>query len=87
MTKEEIANELINYVKTASLAAEDYSDIPRDVSLLEIGIFDSFGIVELVAFIEDKWKITIDDNELSIEKFGSIDKMSSVIFDKLHNEG
>ena len=86
MDKEKIANELISYVKKTSPFAEEYPNIPRNCSLLEIGIFDSFGIVELVDFIENHWSIEIHNSELTEERFGGIDKMSQVIYEKLNEK-
>ena len=39
-------------------------------------------MVELVSFIEKKFKITINDEEITKEKFGSINKMTNLIYSK-----
>ena len=36
-------------------------------SLLDKGIIDSTGVLELVGFIEEKYQFTIEDDELSQE--------------------
>jgi acyl carrier protein len=43
-----------------------------DTPLFEKGIIDSTGVLELVAFIEDKYKITIIDDELIQDNFSSL---------------
>ncbi len=57
-------------------------EIPLDKSLLAEGILDSFGVIELVEYIENKWKIVIEDNEFTLETMGSINKMIKLINSK-----
>jgi acyl carrier protein len=70
--------EIVRYVK--SLAIIDPSDtVPLDESLLEAGILDSFGIVEMLTFIESEFDLTIPDEEMTKEKLGSIHKMAAYV--------
>jgi acyl carrier protein len=57
--------------------------LPRNKSLIELGVIDSFGVVELIAFIEEHWNITIDDVEITPENMGGIEKMSTFVASKL----
>jgi acyl carrier protein len=43
-----------------------------DASLLEAGVIDSTGVLEIVAFLERTFGITIADDELSAENLDSI---------------
>ena len=51
---------------------EDDQNLKEDTSFLESGIIDSTGILELVAFIEETYGITVDDEELIPENLDSI---------------
>jgi acyl carrier protein len=53
---------------------EDESLKPSD-SLLERGIIDSTGVLELVTFLEEKYLIKLDDEELIPENLDSIDRL------------
>ena len=53
-----------------------------DDSLFEKNIVDSFGILELVSFIEKKFKISINPSEVTIENFDTINKIVRLIEDK-----
>ena len=53
-----------------------YSD---DASFLEEGIVDSMGIMELVMFVGDTFRITIEDEELVPDNFDSISRLASYI--------
>tara|TARA_B100000945_G_C20316740_1_gene565581 strand:- start:172 stop:432 length:261 start_codon:yes stop_codon:yes gene_type:complete len=79
MNKNEIEKTLLNYLKKGIPVFNKIKTIPMDKSLVELGYLDSFGIIDTVAFIENKWKIKIEDSELTKEKFGSINKMINLI--------
>jgi acyl carrier protein len=69
---------IVNYVK--SLALVDPSlPIPLDESLLEVGILDSFGIVEMLTFCESEFDILILDEDMTKEKLGSIRKIAHYV--------
>jgi acyl carrier protein len=44
-------------------------------SLLALGIIDSTGVLELVVFLEQKYHITVEDEELVPENLDSIDRL------------
>jgi len=47
--------------------------------LLENGILDSMGVLELVHFIEQEYGILVSDEELEPDNFQSIDKLAAFI--------
>lgn len=59
-----------------------YSD---EASFLEEGIIDSLGIIELVAFVEKTFGISVADSELLPINFDSVSKLSSFVTSKLTN--
>lgn len=50
--------------------------------LMRAGIIDSFGILELLTFVETTFEIRIDDADITEEHFSSIGAMSSYIESK-----
>ena len=56
-----------------------------DVSFLEKGIIDSTGVLELVSFVEDKYGISVDDEELVPENFDSLNNLAAYIARKSKN--
>lgn len=48
-------------------------------SFLEKGIIDSTGMLELVAFLEEKYGIRIEDEELVPENLDSVEKLVQFI--------
>jgi len=57
-----------------------YSD---ETSFLENGIVDSTSVLELVAFIEEQFSISIKDSEVIPENFDSISFLSRFIKSKV----
>lgn len=51
---------------------EEGQNLKEETSFLENGIIDSTGILELVAFMEETYGITVDDEELIPENLDSI---------------
>ena len=82
MEKKLILKEIINYLNQSSPIIKNLKKLPKNESLLELGYLDSFGVIDLVSFIEKKYKIEIKDDELTKEKFGSINKMVNLISQK-----
>ena len=58
--------------------APDAGPVDSGVDLIEAEVIDSLGIVQLISFLEEKYGITIDDDDLDPEKFRSIERI--VIF-------
>lgn len=44
-------------------------------SFLETGIIDSTGVLELISFLEETFKIHVDDDELVPENLDSVDNV------------
>ena len=50
----------------------DDGNLKEETSFLESGIIDSTGILELVSFLEEKFEISVADEELVPENLDSI---------------
>ena len=70
--------QIVTYVRGASMI-DPSQEIPLDRSLLESGVFDSFGIVELITYVETEFDLVIPEEDLTREKMGSIRKMADYI--------
>ena len=51
---------------------EEDENLKEDTSFLESGIIDSTGILELVSYLEENFRITVEDEELVPENLDSI---------------
>ncbi|WP_339731728.1 acyl carrier protein [uncultured Gimesia sp.] len=78
-----IQSDVRDFVADNFLFGEDPESLNNDDSFLETGIIDSTGVLELVAFIEDKYSVEVDDDELVPENLDSIDRLINFIESKL----
>ena len=47
-------------------------ELTSELSLLESGIIDSLGVLDIVGFIEEQFGIEVQDDEMVAENFDSI---------------
>ncbi|MBU1912575.1 MAG: acyl carrier protein [Candidatus Omnitrophica bacterium] len=53
--------------------------IKEDESLFESGLIDSFGMLELVAFVQKKFGVSVKPSEVMIENFSCVNKIVQFI--------
>jgi len=70
-----IQDQLQEYVE--ELAKQD--SIDPSVNLFETGLLTSVHVLDLIAFIEERFGIVISPDDLSIDNFGSIDAMATFV--------
>jgi acyl carrier protein len=68
------------------LLGEEFRGLPGSASLIEAGIIDSTGVLELVGFLEETYDIKIRDAELVPENLDSIDNIVRFV-DAKRNSG
>jgi acyl carrier protein len=54
--------------------------------LLQSGIIDSLGVLDVVTFIESEFKITVDDDDLLPEHFESIEHITAFVEKKAQRQ-
>lgn len=57
--------------------AVEIDEIELDESLVEQGIVDSFGLVEISSFMSKEFAIEITSKDITKENFGSVKKMAA----------
>lgn len=72
---QQIEEVIVNWVQSFAII-EPGQEIPLDQSLLEAGILDSFGIVDMMTYVESEFDISIPDEDMTREKLGSIQKVA-----------
>jgi methoxymalonate biosynthesis acyl carrier protein len=69
----DIRTRIHEYVE--ELAKED--DIDPSINLFDAGLLTSVHVLDLIACLEETFKISISPDDLSVENFASIDAMVS----------
>lgn len=79
---DDIRPAIIDYIETEFVL--DGSDV--DVStanLLEEEIVDSLGIFTLVSFIEDRFGVSVEPEEVNLDNFETVDAVTSLVQAKM----
>lgn len=82
MDVQTIKNGIKTHIWDNRLDSGNLHKLNDDDSFFENGIIDSVGVLELVAFVEDTFHITINDDELTLENLDSVNRLSSFIQSK-----
>ena len=61
----------------------DEEDLETSQSLLESGVVDSTGVMELVLFVEETFGVKVDDNDLVPENLDTIESIARFVKSKL----
>lgn len=68
----DLAQELRDLITESFLAGQADVTLGDDDQLLELGVIDSLGFVELVEEVQRRFEIVVEDVEITEENFGSI---------------
>ena len=74
-----IETQIKDYIARDLLFSNDGFGYPDDASFLEEGIVDSQGVMELVLFVEETFKVNVDDSEIIPDNFDSVSQLSAYI--------
>jgi acyl carrier protein len=80
-TPQNISTEVRKFVTTNFYVAEPAS-LRDDDSLLDKGIIDSTGVIELIGFLEETFGIKVEDAEMMPENLDSIARVSAFVQSK-----
>lgn len=72
MDEPTIEGEIRGFLQENFPLADDPSSVPVDGSLIDLGIVDSTGVLELVGFIESRFGFDIPTNELTPENLDTV---------------
>jgi len=80
MNRDEIKEIVLKYV-IEEYAEDETDEITYDTPLISGGIVDSFSMVSLKRFLENKYKISIPDEKASPEAFDSVNKITDLVIE------
>jgi acyl carrier protein len=77
-----IETEIRQFLAANFFLGEDPAALAGSASLIEAGVIDSTGVLELVGFLEDAFDIRIQDDELVPENLDTIDNILRFVASK-----
>lgn len=75
-----LAKEAIReFVRSKLSKKKNHTTVDDKSNIIEAGIIDSLGIMQLVEFIENKFSLKVKDEDIIPDNFESIETISSFI--------
>ena len=76
-----------NFILKNFLFSEDEKALPDDNSLIASGAIDSTGVLELIMFVEETFKIKVAEEEMVPENLDSVIKIVHFLQRKRSGQG
>ena len=83
-TPEGISEAIRDYILAEFLPGEDPSALQESVRLISDGILDSIAAVKLVVYLENRFNIKIEQNEVNVNNLDTIDSTMRLVVSKLN---
>lgn len=75
----DVESSIRRFIVNNLMMKKDENIISLDDPLLEKGIVDSWGIVELVEFLRKEFSIQVDDSEILPENFQDVKSIAALV--------
>ncbi|MTV32505.1 acyl carrier protein [Rhodoblastus acidophilus] len=79
METDMIEKDIRDFIAQDLLFVDDVNDMAGDQSMLQAGMIDSTGVLELVAFLEGHFDIAIADADIVPENLDTIDALVAFV--------
>ncbi len=79
MTEAEILSETRRYISENFLYARPDRVVAEDEHLMERGIIDSMGMMELIDFLEERFGVQPADDEVTEQNFATLARIASFV--------
>jgi len=75
----EIKNTLKKYIVTEIMHEKEMGVLGDETALIEDGIIDSMGLIELVLFIEKQFGVAVAEEDMDIDNFRTLNSLTEYI--------
>jgi acyl carrier protein len=72
---------------TRNFFVADAARLTDAASLLDLGVVDSTGVLEIIAFVESTFGLSVDDDEIVPANLDSIERIAAYVDRKLAAKG
>lgn len=76
---QDVEQQIRKFIADALLFGQADRTIAGSASLLELGIIDSTGVLELVTFVEGTFALKVADAEMIADNFDSVDSLVAFV--------
>ena len=81
-----IESEIRGFLCQSFFFGKEGDSLPLNESLLDMGIIDSTGVLEIASFMEERFNIVVTDEEFLPEHFETIEGMVAFVARKTEAE-
>jgi acyl carrier protein len=74
-----IEDQIKNYIAKNLTFSDNGFSYDENASFLDEGIVDSVGVMELVSFVEEDFRVKVEDLDITPENFDSVSKIAAYI--------
>jgi len=64
---------------TSNFFVQDVAGLTDSASLLDLGVVDSTGVLEIMGFLESTFGVTVEDDEIVPENLDSIERIAAFV--------
>ena len=75
----QVKDQVRQYILKNYLFSTDEAALKDDVSLMEAGIIDSTGVLELITFLEEQFGVKVADEEMTPENLDSVTRIVAFV--------
>lgn len=79
MTDDEVRQAIRSFILSNFLPGEAPESLKDSTLLVTSGIITSLSLLELVTFIEDRFSVTLDPNDLGVARMDSVDLLVELV--------
>jgi len=80
-----VRDQIYEYIVMNFLYDSGADALDDDTPLLEQGVVDTTGILEVALFVEDTYGILVTQDDLTPENFGSVRAISAFVVEQIAN--
>lgn len=80
--RSEIEKEIRTFIVEEVLDENEEVDLPEDIPLLS-GLLDSFGLMSLIGFLEDRYNVIIRNDQVVKNNFESVSALATFLEAKI----
>ena len=84
--RQEIEEQIRNFIVEDVLEESEGLDLPDDIPLLS-GLLDSFGLMSLISFLEERYELVIKNDQVVKKNFETIAALAAFVEEKQAEAG
>jgi len=84
---EAIKTDLIEYLSSALLVDFSSSEVTNNTNLFQSKLIDSYGLVELVGYLEEKYNFRLSISEITNKEFSSVSGIATILEHRISGGG